>query len=128
MKFGEYELNLLKKIGMSEQKIKELINPQPKRKTYVRAEKPINHSLVDYSGEIKRICHCCGMHTVEYIDCLKRHDLPGHIWKSVEIPTFEVKIYHTYTVRECRHCTTKNLLKMKQEELIQMILNLRRIR
>lgn len=116
------ELALLKRLGIPDKMLKTKAARSPSDPS--KAPK-----LIELEGEsavIKISCLCCGTITESYADYVKRNDGSGYGIKFVKKPAKEPTREHLRSVKWCPRCTNENLTKATKNELLNMIVNLRK--
>lgn len=113
------ELLLLKKLGIK------LPKETRERSSVDKAPQVIK--LDDFSGRMILTCKCCGAKEVKFIDYVKRADCEGFTIVTVPAPSHIVKREHVQDVLWCRECADTMLQCYEKEDLVGMVIRLRKM-
>lgn len=114
---------LIEKMGLTSA-LKKLTNPPSER---TKTPPPVSIKMEDFSGTVTTTCLCCGAKTVKYVDYVKRKDCEGYAVVTMEKPSHKIKRNHVVDTINCEHCQDNKLADYDYDELIKMVINLRKI-
>jgi hypothetical protein len=117
------ELLLLAKLGV---KMSDLQKKVKRERSSVDKE-PQMIKMDDFSGRMILTCKCCGVKEIKFIDYVKRADCEGYTIVTVSTPSHEIKREHVQDVLWCRECTDSMLQCYEKEDLINMVIKLRKM-
>lgn len=127
--FTEVELSLMRKLGLTPDKIVSLgkaAEKQAKRE----AKRKNECFLSEYYLKHIDVCSLCGACTVTYFKMQKEFTPEGGFLRSVKISKEEFDTCEKYSKKEQPHLTCKacveNLLKKEKEDLVALCLTLQR--